>query len=79
MGLVLPVVVPIAVVLFLIAAVRRLRGRGRPGNAAVGAYDELLIKDKRRAIEIVIEEKAEHRDLTRPGDKPLEDQLANNK
>ena len=73
MGLAVPFAIPIIVFLFLIAAFRRLRKRGRPGSAAVGAYEELLIKDKRRAIEIVIEEKAEHRDLTKPGDKPIED------
>jgi hypothetical protein len=60
------------VVLLLIAAVaikkRRVRGAARPrhvgsaGPAAVGAFYELLSEDRRKAIEIVVEDKAGYRD-----------------
>jgi hypothetical protein len=50
------------VVLFLAVLIVRLRGRGRPGAAASGAVYELLNEDKRKAIEIILEERAEARD-----------------
>lgn len=60
------------VVLVLIAAVaikkRRVRGPVKPrhvgsiGPAAVGAFYELLSEDRRKAIEIVVEDKASYRD-----------------
>ena len=37
---------------------KRLRSR-RIGSAAVGSFYDMLEKDKRRAIEIIVEEKAE--------------------
>ena len=40
----------------------RLRRRSRPGSAAVGAVYELLNEDKRNAIEIILEQRAEARD-----------------
>jgi hypothetical protein len=50
------------VVLFIAVLITRLRGRGRPGAAASGAVYELLNEDKRKAIEIIVEERAEARD-----------------
>lgn len=60
------------VVLLLIAAVAikkmRVRGPVKPrhagsvGPAAVGAFYELLNEDRRRAFEIVVEDKAGYRD-----------------
>ena len=38
------------------------RRRGRIGPAAAGAIDELLHQDRKRAIEILVEEKAAARD-----------------
>ena len=38
------------------------RGRTRIGPAAVGSVYDLLNKDKREAVEIVLEERAEARD-----------------
>jgi hypothetical protein len=60
-------------VLFLAALVksrRKRRGVGgntarrryAPGSGAAGAIHELLIEDKRKAIEIIVEERAEERD-----------------
>jgi hypothetical protein len=55
-------------VLFLLVAAivkarrrRRRRWRG-PGPGASGAIYDLLSEDKRKAIEIIVEEKAEERD-----------------
>jgi hypothetical protein len=50
------------VVLFIVVLITRLRGRGRPGAGASGAVYELLNEDKRKAIEIIVEERAEARD-----------------
>jgi hypothetical protein len=63
----LTVAVWIAVmILFVIAyvKVRRQRGSvwGRPGPGAAGAIYDMLNQDKRNAIEIIVEEKAEERD-----------------
>ena len=56
--------------LFVALAVR-LRGPRRPGGAATGAVHDLLIEDKRKAIEIIIEQKAEATDPeTKDGDLP---------
>jgi hypothetical protein len=53
-----------------IVLMRRLRRR-RIGPAAVGAFYDMLEKDKRQAIEIVVEQKAEARDAEdRDGDLP---------
>jgi hypothetical protein len=48
-----------------VAAIRRVftrRGRGALGPAAVGSVYDLLNEDKRKAVEIVVEERAEARD-----------------
>jgi hypothetical protein len=50
------------VALFIGVVIARVRGRGRPGAAASGAVYELLNEDKRKAIEIILEERAEARD-----------------
>jgi hypothetical protein len=45
-----------------IAAIRRVftrRGRGAIGPAAVGSVYDMLNEDKRKAVEIVVEERAE--------------------
>jgi hypothetical protein len=66
------------VVIFLIIAVRktrRTRGRLGVGTAVAGAMYDMLNEDKRRAVEIIVEEKAEARDPEdKDGDLPqLED------
>jgi hypothetical protein len=52
--------------LFIAALVKSRRKRhGRryaPGSGAAGAIHDMLIEDKRKAIEIIVEEKAEERD-----------------
>jgi len=58
----------LAIVILFFAAVvkaRRRRGGGGgswPGPGATGAIYDMLNEDKRRAIEIILEEKAEARD-----------------
>jgi hypothetical protein len=64
--------------IFLIIAIskaRRTRGRLGVGSAGAGAIYDMLNEDKRRAIEIIVEEKAEARDPEdKDGDLPqLED------
>jgi hypothetical protein len=53
-------------VLFIAAFVKSRRKRGgrryAPGSGAAGAIHDLLIEDKRKAIEIIVEERAEERD-----------------
>jgi hypothetical protein len=51
-------------VLFVGFAIRRKRTRWirRPGAGAAGAVYDLLNEDKRKAIEIIVEERAEARD-----------------
>ncbi len=64
------------VVLFFAAMVqaRRKRRLGQwrgPGAGATGAIHDMLIEDKRRAVEIILEERAEERDPeTADGDLP---------
>ena len=65
---------------FLVIAVRKMRhtrGRLGVGSAAAGVMYDMLNEDKRRAIEIIVEEKAEARDPEdKDGDLPqLEDPL----
>jgi hypothetical protein len=58
-------VVLLAVVVYLASRVtgrgRSRRRRGGVGSAAMGTVYDLLNEDKRRAIEIIVEEKAEER------------------
>lgn len=50
-------------VLFLVIAVASMRVRRQgPGAGAAGTTFELLSQDKRRAIELIVEERAEARD-----------------
>jgi hypothetical protein len=67
----------VAIVLLVVAARRMRRTRGRLGTGAggAGAVYDMLNEDKRRAIEIIVEEKAEARDPEdKDGDLPqLED------
>jgi hypothetical protein len=67
----------IAVIVLIIAVrkTRRTRGRLGVGTAGAGAIYDMLNEDKRRAIEIIVEEKAEARDPEdKDGDLPqLED------
>jgi hypothetical protein len=60
-------VVWLAVLVLFVAAIvkaRRRRGRllGRPGPGTAGAIYDMLNQDKRNAIEIIVEERAEERD-----------------
>ena len=60
-------VVVVTIVLF-----RRRRGHGSRmsvGPAAVGAFYDMLDADKRRAIEVVVEERAAERDPERATDR----------
>jgi len=54
----------IAAVFLIIALrkIRRTRGRLGVGAGGAGAVYDMLNEDKRRAIEIIVEEKAEARD-----------------
>ena len=59
----------VIMVLFVMAVLRARRKRsggtttfGSPGPGAAGAIYDMLNEDKRRAIEIIVEEKAEARD-----------------
>ena len=67
----------IAVVLLFLAVrkARRTRGRLGVGSAGAGVIYDMLNEDKRRAIEIIVEEKTEARDPEdKDGDLPqLED------
>ena len=70
------VVALIVILLFFAALVQarrsRKKGRGRgPGVGATGAIYDMLMEDKRKAIEIILEERAEERDPeTADGDLP---------
>ena len=60
------VAVLLVFVLFIAAFVKSRRKRHghryAPGSGAAGAIYDMLIEDKRKAIEIIVEEKAEERD-----------------
>ena len=56
------VLVYIVLMGLLISRVFARKGRSSIGPAAAGAFYELLNEDKRRAVQIVIEERAEARD-----------------
>jgi hypothetical protein len=69
------VVALVVIVLFFAALVqarrKRRRGHSRPGAGATGAIYDMLMEDKRKAIEIIVEERAEERDPeTADGDLP---------
>ena len=56
-------------VLLFVAVARR--NRSRVGSAAAGTVYDLLQEDKRKALEIIVEERAEARDPERAaGNKP---------
>ena len=59
-------VIVAVMVLFVAAVVKARRRRGRassgPGSGATGAIYDMLNEDKRKAIEIIVEEKAEAKD-----------------
>ena len=59
-----PLLVLLAIVGVLIYVYRRARRR-RVGPAAVGLFYEMLSEDKRNAVELVVEDKAEERDPER--------------
>ena len=55
----------LAILVLFVAAARRVfstRQRRRLGPAAIGSVYDLLNEDKRHAIEIIVEERAEARD-----------------
>ena len=55
----------LAAILLLVVAVfrtRRQRRRGGVGTGAAGAIYDMLNEDKRKAIEIIVEERAAERD-----------------
>jgi hypothetical protein len=55
----------IVIALIVAIALRRVvtrRGRARLGPAAAGAVYDMLNKDKREAVEVIVEERAEARD-----------------
>lgn len=58
------IVVMVLFVLAVLKARRKRPGRpfGSPGPGAAGAIYDMLNEDKRRAIEIIAEERAEERD-----------------
>ena len=66
----------VVIMMLLLVAVRRRRRAGStfgggPGPGAAGAIYDMLNEDKRNAIEIIVEEKAEARDPeTVDGDLP---------
>jgi hypothetical protein len=59
-----PILSIIVLILFAVAVGKAKRRRvfGSPGPGAAGAIYDLLNQDKRNAIEIIVEEKAEERD-----------------
>jgi hypothetical protein len=63
------VAIGIAVFVVFVYLIGRKAGRGhRPGSAAAGAVYDLLNEDKRRAIEIIVEQRAEATDPERARD-----------
>jgi hypothetical protein len=59
-----PILSLVVLILLVVAVVKAKRRRvfGRPGPGTAGAIYDLLNQDKRNAIEIIVEEKAEERD-----------------
>jgi hypothetical protein len=59
------IVIMVLFVMAVLKARRKRSGRmsfGDPGPGATGAIHDMLNEDKRRAIEIILEERAEERD-----------------
>jgi hypothetical protein len=54
----------VAIILMILAVRKSVRTRGRlgVGQAGVGVIHDMLNEDKRNAVEIILEEKAEARD-----------------
>ena len=61
MGFIVGLVI-FAFIILLTVQLRRGRGGSGPGPAAAGAVYDLLNEDRRKAIEIIVEERAEARD-----------------
>lgn len=61
MGFIVGLVI-VAFVILLTVQLRRGRGGSGPGPAAAGAVYDLLNEDRRKAIEIIVEERAGARD-----------------
>jgi hypothetical protein len=59
-----------ALVAYLVRKVFTRRGRASIGPAAVGSFYEMMSTDKRRATEMVLEERAESIDPEHADDKP---------
>jgi hypothetical protein len=55
----------VAIVILVGARSLRRRGASRPGAGTVGTVYDLLNEDKRNAVEIILEERAEARDPER--------------
>lgn len=61
MGFIVGLVI-VAVIILLTVQLRRGRGGSGPGPAAMGAVYDMINEDRRKAIEIIVEERAEARD-----------------
>ena len=61
MGFIVGLVI-VAFVILLTVQLRRGRGGSGPGPAAMGAVYDMINEDRRKAIEIIVEERAEARD-----------------
>ena len=61
MGFIVGLVI-VAFIILLTVQLRRGRGGSGPGPAAAGAVYDLLNEDRRKAIEIIVEDRAEARD-----------------
>jgi hypothetical protein len=75
-GIVFLAIAGLVVVVAIVRMSRRTRGRraGGVGSAAVGAVYDLLNEDKRRAVEIIVEQKAAAVDPERARDKNPKDE-----
>ena len=61
MGFIVGLVI-VAFIILLTVQLRRGRGGSGPGPGAAGAVYDMLNEDKRKAIEIIVEQRAEARD-----------------
>ena len=77
-GSVNAIVWAVVILAVIVVFVRQRRRRGRVGAAAAGSVYDMLNEDKRKAVEIVVEERAGARDPEdRDGNLPdLEDPTA---